>query len=89
MTTDETTLNGLGFKIDSSGGSFLLIRLVDSQQVENGNFGSIAVADFVGSYNAAVAQGITLATSILADESARVALGKSPLGVSPGTDSWR
>jgi hypothetical protein len=88
MTTDETTLNGLGFRIDSSGGSFLLISNIDSGQVEGGNLGSINVPDFTATYNAAVATGITMANALLADQAAQVALGQAPLGVNPGSGFW-
>jgi hypothetical protein len=79
--SDVTDLAALGFKIDSTGGSFLLVRLIGNEQAPGGNFGSIDTPDFNGAYAAAVTRGLALAATLAADEAARLAEGQPTWGL--------
>jgi hypothetical protein len=86
--SDVQDLATAGYRIDSSGGYFSMVRLIDASQVPGGNFGSIDTPDFVGAFNAAVTRGLALAASLASDQAARLAMGQAPLGINPGYGFW-
>jgi hypothetical protein len=90
LASDQASLAASGFKVDFSSGHYRLRRpAVDNQMVPNGDLGPVSGS---AGMQTAVTAALGIVSAILADESARVALGNkifgAPLSWQPHTGGY-